>query len=162
MRVKARLRALAAPVRMWPPGGQNLAVGSRGHARVSMEGMETMMRILFAMLVLAAGLQASVAEAQTVYVRQDGRLVAVPLTADVPPAPTPSDGGLVRIDGLPTGAMIAVDGRALGGAAEVSGGWIQLSPGPHFIDVALPGGSALRLTVVTPGESSGYQVVPKP
>ncbi len=58
--------------------------------------------------------------------------------------------------------MLAVDGRALGGAAEVSGGWIALPPGPHFIDVALPGGAAIRLTVVTPVESSGYQVVPKP
>ena len=45
---------------------------------------------------------------------------------------------------------------------EIGGGWISLAPGPHFIDVALPGGASLRLTVVTPVESSGYQVVPKP
>jgi hypothetical protein len=42
------------------------------------------------------------------------------------------------------------------------GGWIALPPGPHFIDVRLPGGGGVRLTVVAPAESSGYQVVPKP
>ena len=95
-----------------------------------------------------------------------GRVIAVPVAPAVPEPPTlatpPSEGGMVRVDGLPAGAAIAVDGRPLGGAAEISGGWISLAPGPHFIDVALPGGASLRLTVVTPVESSGYQVVPKP
>ncbi len=120
------------------------------------------MRTLFAILALVGALAVSAAEAQTVYVRQGGRLVAVAVPVEAPPAPTPSDGGLVRIDALPAGAAIAVDGRALGIAAEVSGGWITLPPGPHFIEVVLPAGGALRFTVVTPGESSGYQVVPKP
>jgi hypothetical protein len=69
---------------------------------------------------------------------------------------------MVRVDGLPNGAMVVVDGRPLGGPAELGGGWIVLAPGPHFFEVALPGGNAIRFTVVTPVESSGYQVVPKP
>jgi hypothetical protein len=124
------------------------------------------MRTLFALLGLAAGLSVSVAEAQTVFVQHGGRVLAVPLAGvGEPPVSAmtpPSDGGLVRVDGLPAGAMVTVDGRALGGAVELSGGWIVLSPGPHAIDVTLPGGAALRLTVVTPVESSGYQVVPRP
>jgi hypothetical protein len=128
--------------------------------------METMMRTCFAVLGLAAALSVSVAEAQTVYVPHGGRVLAVPLAGVAPPPVSammpPSDGGLVRIDGLPAGAMVAVDGRALGGAAELSGGFIVLPPGLHAIDVTLPGGGALRFTVVTPVESSGYQVVPRP
>lgn len=134
-----------------------------------MNEMEATMRTLLAVLGLLAGLPISMAEAeaQTVYVPHGGRVIAVP--APVVPAPPPpvsamappADGGVVRIDGLPAGAVLAVNGRALGGA-EVSGGWIVLPPGPHSIDVALPGGGAVRFTVVTPVESSGYQVVPKP
>lgn len=124
------------------------------------------MKTFLALSMLVAGLSVSVAQAQTVYVPHGGRVIAIPFVAGVPAAPmsspSPAEGGLVRVDGLPAGAMLAVDGRALGGAAEVSGGWIALPPGPHFIDVALPGGAAIRLTVVTPVESSGYQVVPKP
>jgi len=133
------------------------------------------MRAFVVALVVAAALSVSVAEAQTVFVPHGGRVIAVPLVGGVPGAPDapsapapvsamplPADGGLVRIDGLPKGAVLAVDGTPLGGA-EVGGAWIALPPGPHFIDVALPGGGgAIRLTVVTPVESSGYQVVPKP
>jgi hypothetical protein len=124
------------------------------------------MRMPLALLVLAAGLWTVTAEAQTVFVPHGGRVVAVPLP---PPAqgapsssPAPAEGGLVRVDGLPAGAMLAVDGRPFGGGADVGGAWIALPPGPHFIDVALPGAGAIRLTVVTPVETSGYQVVPKP
>ena len=124
------------------------------------------MRTALVGLILVTALTGAVAHAQTVYVPLRGRVIAVPVAPDMaePPtvATTPSEGGMVRIDGLPTGAVLAVDGRALGAATEVSGGWISLAPGPHFIDVALPGGTSLRLTVVTPVESSGYQVVPKP
>jgi hypothetical protein len=111
------------------------------------------------------GVSAAVADAQTVFAPHGGRVIAVPLAgipAAMASAPVPAEGGMVRVDGLPAGAMVAVDGRALGGAAELGGGWIVLAPGPHFIDVALPGGQAIRFTVVTPVESSGYQVVPKP
>ena len=124
------------------------------------------MKLVLAVLGLMAGLPISFAdaEAQSVYVPHGRRVVEMPLAA-VPPPPgsmmaPPSDGGLVRIDGLPPGAALAVDGRLIGGA-ELASGWIVLTPGPHFIDVALPGGS-IRMTVVTPVESSGYQVVPKP
>ena len=121
-------------------------------------------------LVLVAvmvGLLAGRAEAQKIYVSRGGKVIEVPL-ATMPAAaasnglPAPAEGGLVRVDGLPTGAIVAVDGRPLGGAAELGGGWIILSPGPHFFDVALPGGHAIRFTVVTPVETSGYQVVPRP
>ena len=120
------------------------------------------MRTCFAMLAVTAGLWCSPAEAQTVYVPHGGRVVAVPIAAGAPSEAAPTEGGLLRIDALPKGAVLSVDGRALGGPAELSGGWIALPPGPHFLDVALPGGGAVRLTVTTPGESSGYQVVPQP
>ena len=124
-----------------------------------------MMRLGLALIVLVLGLSCAVAEAQTVFTRHGGRLIEVPL-ADLPAMPTSApvlaEGGTVRVDGLPAGAVIAVDGRALGGSADLAGGWILLAPGPHFIDVMLPSGQAIRFTVVTPVESSGYQVVPKP
>jgi hypothetical protein len=125
-----------------------------------------MMRLWLALVVLVLGLSCAVADAQTVFTRQGGRVIAVPL-ADLPttpPSSTPvvAEGGTVRVDGLPAGALVAVDGRALGGPGGLAGGWIVLPPGPHFIDVTLPGGQAIRFTVVTPTESSGYQVVPKP
>jgi len=124
-----------------------------------------MMRLGLALVVLVLSLSGAVAEAQTVFTRQGGRLVAVPLP-DLPPDPTSApvlaEGGQVRVDGLPAGAKVAVDGRAFGGPADLAGGWIVLPPGPHFIDVMLPSGQAIRFTVVTPVESSGYQVVPKP
>ena len=118
------------------------------------------------LLVVVAALPGAVADAQTVYVRQGGRVIEVPFAVGIPSSsPTiapPAEGGLVRVDGLPAGAGVTVDGHRLGGPAELAGGWIALPPGPHFIDVALPGGTSIRLTVVTPVESSGYQVVPKP
>jgi hypothetical protein len=124
-----------------------------------------MMRLGLALVVLVFGLCGTVADAQTVFTRQGGRVIAVPL-ADLPTTPTSTpvlaEGGTVRVDGLPAGAQVAVDGRALGGPGGLAGGWIVLPPGPHFIDVTLPGGQAIRFTVVTPTESSGYQVVPKP
>ena len=124
-----------------------------------------MMRPGLALVVLVLGLSGAVADAQTVFTRQGGRVIAVPL-ADLPTTPTSmpvlAEGGTVRVDGLPAGAVVAVDGRALGGPGGLAGGWIVLPPGPHFIDVTLPGGQAIRFTVVTPTESSGYQVVPKP
>jgi hypothetical protein len=90
----------------------------------------------------------------------------VPGVPGVPSAPTvtvsPGAGGLFRIDGLPAGAMLVIDGRPAGGGTDVGGQWISLAPGPHVLDVTLPGGVAMRLTVVTPVESSGYQVVPRP
>ena len=123
------------------------------------------MRLGLALVVLVLGLSGAVADAQTVFTRQGGRVIAVPL-ADLPTTPTSTpvlaEGGTVRVDGLPAGAVVAVDGRALGGPGGLAGGWIVLPPGPHFIDVTLPGGQAIRFTVVTPTESSGYQVVPKP
>ena len=123
------------------------------------------MRLGLALVVLVLGLSGAVADAQTVFTRQGGRVIAVPL-ADLPTTPTSTpvlaEGGTVRVDGLPAGAQVAVDGRPLGGPGELAGGWIVLPPGPHFIDVTLPGGQAIRFTVVTPTESSGYQVVPKP
>lgn len=126
------------------------------------------LKALPALLVVGL-LSAAVASAQTVYTRQGGRVVEVPISSGGPvapgvgalPAEPPAEGGMVRIDGLPAGASLSIDGQPLGGAAEVRGGWISLAPGPHFIDVALPGGTALRLTVVTPVESSGYQVTPR-
>lgn len=132
-----------------------------------MDEVEAIMKLVLAVLGLMAGLPISLAdvEAQTVYVKQGGRVIAVPVAPVAPPVnvtAAPGEGGLVRVDGLPAGAMLAVDGRAFG-AAELSGGWIVLPPGPHFIEVALPGGTgAIRFTVVTPTESDGYQVVPKP
>jgi len=123
------------------------------------------MTLLLALVALVGALTVSVADAQTVYVPQGGRLIAVPI-ASVPVAaastPVPAEGGMLRVDGLPPGAAVAVDGHPLGGARELSGGWIVLVPGPHFVEVAVPGGPAIRFTVVTPVESSGYQVVPKP
>jgi hypothetical protein len=123
------------------------------------------MKLVLAVLGLMAGLPLSLAEAQaqSVYVPHGRRTVEVPL-ASVAPGVTlsaPGDGGLVRIDELPAGAALAVDGQLVVGPA-LARGWITLSPGPHFIDVGLPGGGAVRLTVVTPIETSGYQVVPKP
>lgn len=124
-----------------------------------------MIRVL-ALVAVLIGLMGVHAEAQSVYVPRGGKVVEVPLGALPVTAttqlPTPAEGGMVRVDGLPNGAMVVVDGRALGGPAELGGGWIVLAPGPHFFDVALPGGSAIRFTVVTPVETSGYQVVPKP
>lgn len=126
------------------------------------------MRMVLAVLGLMAGLPIPIADAQGVYVPHQGRVVAVPVVPGVAAVATPGltlspgDGGLLRIDGLPAGAMLAVDGRPLGGGTDVGGAWIELAPGPHVIDVSLPGGGALRLTVVTPAERSGYQVVPKP
>jgi len=126
-----------------------------------------MMRLGLALVVLVLSLSGAMAEAQTVFTRQGGRVIAVPL-ADLPTTPASSstpvlaEGGSLRVDGLPAGALVAVDGRALGGPGGLAGGWIVLPPGPHFIDVTLPGGQAIRFTVVTPTESSGYQVVPKP
>jgi len=126
------------------------------------------MRWVFAVIVLALGVSVSLLEAQTVFVPHGERVIAVPLVPALPGTPPPvsamtppAEGGLVRIDGLPAGAVLSVDGHVLGGA-EVGGGWIALPPGPHFLNVALPGGAAIRFTVVTPVESSGYQVVPKP
>src|SRR5688572_31414191 len=111
------------------------------------------MKLVLTVLGLMAGLPLSFADAQaqSVYVPHGGRTVELPLTSVASPLTAmvpPSDGGLVRIDGLPAGTALAVDGRLVG--AELGGGWIVLSPGPHFIDVALPGGGAIRLTVVTP------------
>lgn len=125
-----------------------------------------MIRVL-ALVAVLIGLPGVHAEAQSVYVpRRGGKVIEVPLGALPVTAtthlPTPAEGGMVRVDGLPNGAMVVVDGRALGGPAELGGGWIVLAPGPHFFDVALPGGNAIRFTVVTPVETSGYQVVPKP
>jgi hypothetical protein len=132
------------------------------------------MRSILAAVVLAAGVSGGAAEAQgpgTVFVPRRGAVIAVPLGSTAPaPPPVPSgismlpssEGGVIRIDGLPPGAVLAVDGQPVGGAAEVVGGWIALTPGPHLLEVALPGGGAVRLTVITPVESSGYQVVPRP
>jgi hypothetical protein len=58
--------------------------------------------------------------------------------------------------------VLAMDGGVLGSAKDVVGRWIALPAGPHLLDVAFPGGGAIRITVVTPVASSGYQVVPKP
>ena len=124
------------------------------------------MRMVLAVLGLLAGLPISFAEAQTVYVPHHGRTVAVPVVPAVPALPhgavSPGEGGLMRVDGLPAGAMLAIDGEPFGGGAAVGGAWITLPPGSHFIDVALPGGGSIRLTVVTPVDKSGYHVVPKP
>ena len=79
--------------------------------------------------------------------------------AQGPPA---IEAGAVRVDVLPAGAVLAIDGRPVGGPADVAGQWIVLAPGPHAIDVALRHGGAIRVTVVVPVESSGYHVVPKP
>lgn len=137
------------------------------------------MRGILAVVLLAAGVFGGVAEAQApgaVYVPYGGTVIAVPLGGFVsgspgappvaPPVTTlpglPPEWGLVRVDGLPPGAMLSIDGRPVGGTLEISGGWLALPPGPHLLDVTLAGGSAIRFTVVTPVESSGYQVVPKP
>lgn len=128
------------------------------------------MTLVLALVALVAGLSVSVADAQTVYVPHGGRLIAVPLAgaavaAASAPVPVPAEGGMLRVDGLPAGAAVTVDGHPLGGVKELSGGFIVLAPGPHFVEIALPGGHAIRFTVVTsvtPVESSGYQVVPKP
>ena len=133
------------------------------------------MKTFLLVVGLVAGVSIAVADAQApgvVYVPHGAHVIAVPLagamagTPATPPAPLPvsamsppAEGGLVRIDGLPQGAVLAVDGHVLG---DARGGWIVLPPGPHFLDVALPGGGAIRVTVVTPVESAGYQVVPKP
>ena len=125
-----------------------------------------MRRIALALLGLVAGLPICLAEAdaQTIYVPHGGRVVAVP----APPAPMgvpagSGDGGFLRVDGLPAGAVLAIDGRVMGAVPPSAGAWIALPPGPHFIEVALPGGAgAIRLTVVPPAESDGYQVVPRP
>ena len=77
-------------------------------------------------------------------------------------APATLEGAAVRVDVLPAGAVLAIDGRPVGGPADVAGQWIVLAPGPHAIDVALRDGGAIRVTVVVPVESSGYHVVPKP
>ena len=77
-------------------------------------------------------------------------------------APTTIEGGAVRVDALPAGAVLAIDGQLRGGPGDVAGQWIVLAPGPHAIDIALRGGGAIRVTVVVPAESSGYHVVPKP
>lgn len=135
-----------------------------------------MMRTFLAVVLLVTCVSIAVADAQApgvVYVPHGAHVIAIPLAGamagapaapPVPPPvaamPGPAEGGLVRIDGLPPGATLAVDGYTLGGG-ETRGGWIALPPGPHFLDVALPGGGAIRLTVVTPVESSGYQVVPQ-
>jgi hypothetical protein len=123
------------------------------------------MRLVPAMVALAVWLTVAGADAQSVYVRQGGRLIEVPLGSVPMPAtagaPVPSEGGVLRVDGLPAGAAVSVDGHALGGARELAGGWIVLAPGPHFVEIALPNASAIRFTVVTPVESSGYQVVPR-
>jgi hypothetical protein len=120
---------------------------------------------VLALVVVLIGHPVVHAEAQSVYVPRGGKVIEVPLGALPVTAgtalPAPAEGGMVRVDGLPNGAMVVVDGRPLGGPAELGGGWIVLAPGPHFFDVALPGGN-IRFTVVTPVEGSGYQVVPKP
>ena len=77
-------------------------------------------------------------------------------------APTTTEGGALRVDVLPTGAALAIDGRPFGGPGDPAGQWIVLPPGPHAIDIALRGGGVIRMMVVVPAESSGYHVVPKP
>lgn len=126
------------------------------------------MRMVLAILGLMAGLPIVVAEAdaQTVYVPHNGRVVAVPLPPPAPPmggvAAGMSEGGLFRVDGLPAGAALAIDGRVFG-TVDPSAPWIALPPGPHVIEVALPGGTGvIRFTVVAPVESDGYRVVPRP
>jgi hypothetical protein len=138
-----------------------------------------MVRGIVVGVLFAAASTASVAAAQapwSVFVEHGGRVVAVPIGPAVtavpaapaaPPPVTPvpgvsSEWGLLRLDGLPPGAAIAIDGRPIGAFDASSATWIALPPGPHFLDVALPGGTAIRVTVVVPVESSGYQVVPKP
>ena len=126
------------------------------------------MRTVLAILGLMAGLPivSADADAQTVYVPHNGRVVAVPLPPSTPvgggvPAGT-SEGGFLRVDGLPSGSALAIDGRFIG-TVDPSAGWIALPPGPHFIEVALPGAAGvIRFTVVTPAESDGYRVVPRP
>lgn len=123
-----------------------------------------MRRFLLGVL-LAVCVGSGVAEAQpTIYVPHGRAIVALPAPDDPPTtdAQSLSEGGLVRIDGLPPGAVLAVDGSALGGAKDVVGRWIELPAGPHMLEVALPGSGAIRVMVVTPDARSGYQVVPKP
>jgi hypothetical protein len=126
-----------------------------------------MRRSVLGLLGVVAGLGLGLAEAgaQTIYVPHGGRVVAVPVAPAAPLSVpiAPGEGGLLRVDGLPAGAVLAIDGRVVGAADPGAGAWVALSPGPHFVDVALPGGAgAIRFTVVTPAESDGYRVVPKP
>ena len=125
------------------------------------------MTLMLALVAVVVSLSVVGAEAQAIYVPRGGTVIEVPLGSlpgmtTATELPVPAEGGMIRVDGLPAGAMVAVDGRALGGPADLGGGWIVLAPGPHFFDVSLPGGKAIRFTVVTPVESSGYQVVPRP
>ncbi len=116
-------------------------------------------------VLLAVGVPSGVADAQpTIYVPHGGAIVALPAPSGSPimDAPSSTEGGLARIDGLPSGAVLAMDGGVLGSAKDVVGRWIALPTGPHLLDVALPGGGTIRITVVTPVASGGYQVVPKP
>ena len=124
------------------------------------------MILVLVLLAVLIGLPGGHADAQSVYVPRGGKVIEVPLEAlpvtGATVLPAPAEGGMVRVDGLPAGAMVAVDGRPLGGPAQLGGGWIVLAPGPHFFEVSLPGGNAIRFTLVTPVDSSGYQVVPRP
>jgi hypothetical protein len=125
------------------------------------------MRTALAVLGLLAGLPICLAEveAQTIYVPHRGSVVAVPLPPGAPGAAplAAGDGGVLRVDGLPAGAVLAIDGRPMGTMDPHAAAWITLPPGPHFIEVALPGGAGtIRMTVVTPAESDGYRVVPRP
>jgi hypothetical protein len=126
-----------------------------------------MTRRALGLLGVVAGLAVGLAqvEAQTIYVPHAGRVVAVPVAPAAPTIPSMAtgEGGMLRVDGLPAGAVLAIDGRVLGPVDPGAGAWVALPPGPHFVDVALPGGAgAIRFTVVTPAESEGYRVVPRP
>jgi hypothetical protein len=132
---------------------------------MTMEQPEGVMSRFLLGVLLAVGVPSGLADAQpTIYVPHGRAIVALPAPGGLPnlDALSSAEGVLVRIDGLPSGAVLAVDGGALGGAKDVVGRWIALPAGPHLLDVALPGGGAIRITVVTPAASSGYEVVPRP
>ena len=92
-----------------------------------------------------------------------GRTVIVPAPLVETAIARDNEGkSLVRVDGLPSGAVFAVDGSPVGQPGQVAG-WVELAPGPHVIEIALSSGGTIRLTVVPAAESaSGYQVVPRP
>jgi len=117
--------------------------------------------VLGSLVVLALAAWTA-AHAHVVYAPHGPHVVAVPL-APVAPEPTAAPAGeptAIRVDALPEGAHLLVDGRRVP-AAGGAGALLLLAPGPHRVDVVLADGRAIQLTVVVPAESAGYQVIPR-
>ncbi|HYE91913.1 MAG TPA: hypothetical protein VEA38_12870 [Terriglobales bacterium] len=117
--------------------------------------------VLGSLVVLALAAWTA-AHAQVVYVPHGPNVVAVPIAPGAPePSAAPAgEPTAIRVDALPEGAHLLVDGQRVQ-AVRGAGALLVLAPGPHRVDVVLADGRAIQLTIVVPTESSGYQVIPR-